>query len=65
MLTRVPHPTAQTLRLINSPVRFSETPVTTPVAPPLLGQHTEAVLQELLSYDWEAIQRLREAKVIA
>ena len=65
MLTRVPHPTAQTLRLVNSPVRFSETPVTTPVAPPLLGQHTEAVLQELLSYDWEAIQRLREAKVIA
>ena len=65
MLTRVPHPTAQTLRLVNSPVRFSETPVTAPVAPPLLGQHTEAVLQGLLSYDWEAIQRLREAKVIA
>jgi crotonobetainyl-CoA:carnitine CoA-transferase CaiB-like acyl-CoA transferase len=65
MLTSVPHPTAQTLRLVKSPVRFSDAPLADPVAPPLLGQHTEAVLQELLGYDRETIQNLRDTKVIA
>jgi crotonobetainyl-CoA:carnitine CoA-transferase CaiB-like acyl-CoA transferase len=65
MLTSVPHPTAQTLRLVKSPVRFSDSPLTDPAAPPLLGQHTAIVLQELLGYDREAIQHLRDTKVIA
>jgi crotonobetainyl-CoA:carnitine CoA-transferase CaiB-like acyl-CoA transferase len=64
LLTDVLHPTAQTLQLVKSPIRFSDTPLSDPVAPPLLGQHTEAVLQELLGYDQEALQNLRDTRVI-
>lgn len=60
MLTNVPHPTASTVRLVKSPVRFSQTPVTAPSAPPLLGQHTETVLQTILGYDAARIEHLRQ-----
>ena len=35
------------LRLLGSPLKFSDTPVRAPVAPPRLGEHTEAVLATL------------------
>lgn len=65
MMTSVSHPTAETVRLINSPIRFSETPVAQPTPPPLLGQHTDEVLGELLGYDGATIEGLRQANVIA
>lgn len=64
MLTQVPHPTAGTLRLVKSPIRFSHTPVNEPTAPPLLGQHTEAVLRHILSYDAARIAYLRRERAI-
>lgn len=50
--------------LIGSPMRFSETPVTYRHAPPLLGQHTDEVLQEKLGLTNEELSGLRERKVI-
>ena len=44
---RVPHPTAGTMNLVASPMRLSKTPVEVRMPPPLLGQHTDEVLQEL------------------
>ncbi len=44
---RVPHPTAGTMKLVASPMRLSKTPVEVRMPPPLLGQHTDEVLQEL------------------
>ncbi len=64
MLTQVSHPTAGTLRLVKSPIRFSHTPVNEPTAPPLLGQHTEMVLQEVLGYDAARIEHLRREQAI-
>jgi len=43
---RVDHPTAGPLELVASPI-WTEAAVGDPVAPPLLGQHTRAVLREL------------------
>ncbi len=51
MVVTVAHPTAGEVPLIASPLRFSGTPVTYPVAPPLLGQHSADVLSALLGYD--------------
>ena len=47
MRNELPHPLAGTLALVASPMKLSKTPPTTRLAPPLLGQHTDAVLDEL------------------
>jgi len=47
MKTRVPHPHADGLELVASPMKLSATPVQVRRAPPLLGQHTDEVLREL------------------
>lgn len=50
--------------LVASPMKLSATPVRNDIAPPLLGQHTEEVLGELLGFSVEKIQQLREAEII-
>lgn len=64
MVATVPHPTIGDLRMIASPLRFSETPVVEPTAPPLLGAHTEEVLRGLLDMNEGEIASLREAAAI-
>jgi formyl-CoA transferase/succinate--hydroxymethylglutarate CoA-transferase len=64
MVTTVDHPTAGELRMMASPLKLSGTPTATPVAPPLLGQHTDEVLTELLNLDAAALAALRESNVI-
>ena len=43
----LPHPVAGTVPQVANPVRFSATPVEYPLAPPLLGADTDAVLKRL------------------
>ncbi|MEX2615909.1 MAG: CoA transferase [Alphaproteobacteria bacterium] len=64
MVVHVSHPTGGDIRLIASPLKFSETPVIDPVAPPLLGQHTDEVLAELLGKNAAEIDALRRKKII-
>lgn len=47
MVATVAHPTADTVKLVASPLKLSRTPVVDPVAPPLLGQDSRKVLAEL------------------
>lgn len=59
------HPLANgDVRLIGNPIKLSETPVTYRHPPPLLGEHTDAVLEEVLGLSPEERNRLRAAKVI-
>lgn len=60
----VPHPLAGSLPQVASPIRLSETPVEYRRAPPLLGEHTEAVLMDVLGLDAGAVQVLRSAGVL-
>jgi formyl-CoA transferase len=55
----LPHPTAGEVKLVGPPFRFSETPAAPRSAPPLLGQHTEEVLREVLGLGADAIAALR------
>jgi crotonobetainyl-CoA:carnitine CoA-transferase CaiB-like acyl-CoA transferase len=52
------------VNLVASPMKLSATPVRNDVAPPLLGQHTDEVLGELLGYSDGKIQQLRQASII-
>jgi crotonobetainyl-CoA:carnitine CoA-transferase CaiB-like acyl-CoA transferase len=54
----VPHPTLGSVRLVGHPVAFSRTPAAIRRHPPLLGEHTREVLQEVLGYPEEEIARL-------
>jgi len=58
------HPLAGKLPLVASPMRFSETPLEHNLAPPVLGQHTEEILREVLKLGEPEIARLRADGVI-
>jgi crotonobetainyl-CoA:carnitine CoA-transferase CaiB-like acyl-CoA transferase len=44
--TRVPHPTAGAVDLVNSPIRLHNDALRAPTAPPLLGEHTDEILKD-------------------
>jgi crotonobetainyl-CoA:carnitine CoA-transferase CaiB-like acyl-CoA transferase len=44
------HPRLGQVRMVRSPLRLSGSPTVPPVAPPGLGQHTRAVLSDVLAY---------------
>jgi formyl-CoA transferase len=62
-LSQIPHPAAGSVPNIESPIRLGLTPIADPVAAPLLGQHTRAVLRKTLGYDDARIAALAEAGV--
>ena len=64
MVLEMPHPTAGTIRTPGSPLKFSDTPVVDTVAPPLLGQHSDAVLQDVLGLDADAVARMKKDGIV-
>jgi len=60
-LSQIPHPTAGSVPNIETPLRMELTPAIDPVAAPLLGEHTMAVLHKTLGYDEARIAALAEA----
>jgi crotonobetainyl-CoA:carnitine CoA-transferase CaiB-like acyl-CoA transferase len=63
MVEAVEHPLAGEIDLVASPMKLSATPASIRRAPPLLGQHTDEVLQEF-GIDAAERARLRAAGVI-
>ena len=64
MTVRLPHPLAGEVPLMASPMKFSATPIQHEMAPPLLGQHTDQILESFLGLDAAARASLREAGAI-
>ena len=66
MKVRVPYPGIEGggVDLIGNPIKFSETPVEYRRHPPQVGQHTDEVLDELLSLRASDIKNLRDRGVI-
>jgi crotonobetainyl-CoA:carnitine CoA-transferase CaiB-like acyl-CoA transferase len=60
----LPHPQAGSAPGVASPLRLSATPVEYRNAPPLLGEHTDAVLRSLLCLDDATLAALERSGVI-
>ena len=64
MVTPWLHPLQSNLQLVASPMKFSVTPPRKDRPPPLLGQHTDEVLREVLQMTAERLTELKAAKVV-
>ncbi len=58
------HPTAGPVQLTGFPYKLSQTPAEVRQPPPLLGQHTEEVLVDLLGYSVEQVAAFRGREII-
>ena len=63
-LVDMDHPRAGKVRMVGAPIRLSETPGAVRTPAPMLGEHTDEVLHDLLGLDQERIAALRNASVI-
>ena len=61
---QLPHPLAGLVPQVASPIRLSETPVEYRNAPPLLGEHTQQVLEQVLGLKSGAVEALRRSGVL-
>ena len=64
MVQEVEHPKAGKLKLIGIPVKYSESKPSVRLPPPLLGQHTQEILRDVLHYDAEKVGSLATAGAI-
>ena len=64
MVVEVKHPTANKIKLVGIPVKYSETQGSIRLPPPLLGQHTQEILSGPLGYSEEEIDALRQEGVV-
>ena len=65
MAIEMQHPlNDQSQKLVGSPLKFSDTPVSYDHAPPTCGQHTDEVLKRDLELTEEEIIQLRNESVI-
>ncbi len=63
MVLETEHPEYGRVKLTGFPVKLSDTPATLRMAPPIVGEHNEEVLQEL-AYSDDRIRALQEAGVV-
>jgi crotonobetainyl-CoA:carnitine CoA-transferase CaiB-like acyl-CoA transferase len=64
MLVEVVHPTAGAVRMAGIPVKFSVTPASVRLPPPLLGEHTDEVLASWLGMKTAEIDELRRKNIL-
>lgn len=65
MIAEVPHPTIGNLKLTGMPIKYSETPGQIRMHPPLLGEHTDEILNAVLDYSPEKIDELKKKGAVA
>jgi len=61
---RLSHPVSGSVPTVANPIKFSETPIVYERAPPVLSQHTEAVLKRVLQLSDESLNELKTKKII-
>ena len=64
MLVEIDQPGAGKMKIVGSPIKLSETPGEVYAPAPLLGEHSEWVLRDILQYSSEEIERLKREQII-
>ena len=64
MVLAMEHPTAGTVRTFDSPIRFDGRPDADDTPPPLLGEHTRAILETELGLDADRVSVLEAQGVV-
>lgn len=63
MVVALDHPAAGLIRQLGVPIKLSETPGAVRTPPPLLGEHTEAILKEL-GMSMEKVEQLKQSGAV-
>lgn len=63
MILEIDHPVEGSIKVPGIPVKLSETPGQIKRTAPLLGEHKNEILRELLNYDEDKIKELEEAGI--
>jgi crotonobetainyl-CoA:carnitine CoA-transferase CaiB-like acyl-CoA transferase len=64
MVQTIEHPTIGAMRVAGLPLKFSLTRCSLDRPPPLLGEHTNSVLRDIIGLSEQEIESLRNEKVI-
>lgn len=64
LVKTLPHPRDDSVKVVGPPVVYSEARNDARTAPPMLGEHTDQVLENLLGYGADKIAKLREQRII-
>ncbi|KAF9951613.1 hypothetical protein BGZ70_000909, partial [Mortierella alpina] len=64
MIQEIEHPKAGKIKVTGPAVKYSDTKPSIRLPPPLLGQHTEEILRDVLGYDEARIRELKEKKAV-
>jgi crotonobetainyl-CoA:carnitine CoA-transferase CaiB-like acyl-CoA transferase len=65
MVVETDHAVLGKIPIVNRPIKFPGDPQPIPTAPPVLGQHTDQILADVLGLTPEQIAQLRAAKIVA
>ncbi|MBO9724283.1 MAG: CoA transferase [Novosphingobium sp.] len=65
MVVETQHKTLGPIPIVNRPIRFTDAPQPVPSAPPVLGEHTDAILEDVLDLSPERITALRASGIVA
>lgn len=65
MVKEVEHPACGPMKLVNTPVKFSHSNPSIRTPPPLLGQHTDEVLRDIVGMSDLDIRNLKNEGVVA
>ena len=64
MVQEVEHNACGKMKMVNTPIKFSEAEPSIRLAPPTLGEHSKEILRELAGLTSEEIENLRREEVI-
>lgn len=64
LVLQAPHTGQGMVPVVRSPLAFSATPVRVPAGAPLLGEHTEEVLRDMLGYSGTELAAMKEKGII-
>jgi crotonobetainyl-CoA:carnitine CoA-transferase CaiB-like acyl-CoA transferase len=65
MVQTIDHPACGPIKVISPPVKYSNAETSIRSQPPLLGEHTDELLQDVVGLSKERIEELKKKGVVA